>query len=630
MQSQHLRQSPNQEAEALWKRFYARNHLNLPTQEAKEAVYRQEEVADQKNDLIDVEIKDDGSPFTRELLYFINGQRIKKSNNLAKINDLKAAFKKGDWNDAIFRDKHSVHAALSLYIDQQVSAHQFFTLLDFYQTQLDHSFIKAYPLLNDQDELSDEARRYLLPCLNKSDHFAKIKDANEKRFCALVAALPKSEQFFSINNQTGEKRLGDLGGQLAVQGSIYQRESTILILSTGAEDALGIVRFGVEHHAMARSRLGIQTLADIEEATDNGFRPAATYFPGTRPFKADKPLHGHSSVSYYIARRHDVYHANILSKTPLAIRSALSQLKNAIRKLLGNDKAQSSEIWCYTDHESTTIRHEYYANLDEMKFSPERLTQLLGGILKETSIHPENFYSSGAYFIMADKSLSAPGAALFIDMMRHRDRWPAEIVPEKLPAPFAEYYQAIKENWEAIKDDNFNLMVLNCQIYGALKSMGHEAQLTFVTQLIKRHKEYFSIQFEKLDSNDQTVLKRAKNSICTVVNNQKMTAQSHFVALLENFLASDQCRAQWNKRLADSKISSNWCGWFRRKCKIQGTPFYQQDRPIPQAVTLDVSDTLESKNTLFAKRPSAPMSTSARVVPVELSSGSSIHLTLVA
>lgn len=593
------------DAQEIWHAFYARYHLHLPDEKKPENSH----IEPDTNLRVPVIVPNDKSMLSEEIHYLLNGLTVLKSSDTKKITILKSNLDAGNIDAPIFYDHELPYLAMSLYTEGSICFHQFSSLLERKQIDMGYTPRGVYKLLNNKNELSNVAKTHLLPQINKDSRFKKIEGDAEKYFCSLIAALPPSEQYFYAH---GSGPFAELGFQLWVAKLIHydSDKKYILNLSAGARDALGIVRFGIDHYAMTRIRLGVQTLKDIEEATKHHFRPAAIAYPDTKAF--DK-IHGFI-VSYYIAFVHDVYHSLIISNTPINIREILFHISNIIRQLFSKMHF-SKEIWNIFDFEFVEILKTSNFVTQKALTDVSMATRMLSEMLTETQVEyinntdvtVPNYYKKGNYLILDDQSLSPIGAAIFINMLNHPDIWlNQKINPEQLKSPFYDYYQLIKNNWDIIKHEHQLMMIFNCQILFALKSIKKEEHLGYVINLIAEHPEYLQLNFSKIIGEKERIkFKRHTNTIVTVIRGEKITNNKQINAVIQDFLNHHGYKDQWKKLTAKPYCQCfSFLGKNPSASKLKQEPLKQELKYAKSETTLFKPRETESKSTKIAPTPS--------------------------
>lgn len=584
------------DATASWNEFYRKNNLRLaPVTTTPYGTETKDEIKSSRKPVI---VGDN-----EELAAFIRDEKVEQSTQTEQIKRLQEKIDMGKVEVRDFANPEFPFFVMALYVAMKISFHQCINLLEQFQTSLEFKFLKICPLLDEKSEtprLSEDANRLILPQINYSSVGPRIEGEIENVFCQLIATLPPSERFFYVYNYTVFSTIGE---QLGFAGTLYYHhglnvsQNGLFVLSAGAKDALGLSRYG-DHYVMTKPCLGIHQPEHIETAINSGFRPGALFYPGTLPFK-DKMVHG-EKMSFFEGTTHDEYHAMILSKTPLPLRNAIHTLRNTLRSVL--EVKNSNEIWNLVDFESYTIRELNSAYLEKAEVESKTATELFCRVLKETTpSSPDKtaYYSLGGYYIMTDGSLSTVGAVLFIDMIldekRMEKHWsPGLIDPRYLLMPFKKYYQTLKLHWDAIKSETMQKMIFKCQLYFALESVNQQVHFTFLANLIERRDHDLSVTYGKVSLREDSVVKRYKNTLCTIIYGRKLTHNKDFLPLLNTFLLRNDYMAAWLKRTTKPIMRRSCCFWVRRKplpTTMQALPLAARD-PASEEKKLSVTDNL--------------------------------------
>lgn len=370
-----------------------------------------------------------------EFLFFLHNQKIKKSLNLVERKKLKILLDKGDWKEIYNMRESAYYLIITLSQNQEISPTQRDSVLDFLQTTRDFNLEQVYPLLDQEGNFTDVANRALLPILEQSAVLAPLNALSKENFRLLVKALPKSEQMFYLTavGPLQDKTYYDKGlGVIMIRHDallLNQERNGLLFMSTGVRNALGIARNGIQKYVASRARLGIFSPAEIIETARNGFRPRATYYPGTKTH--NKPIHGLKTLPAEDSV-HDDHHSNLWSTLPFPIRAALFRMidiarekfKDVLtskRKNIAREELLSKEIWecgegnfSYFTGDFSDENHCDESNLEQMAIQFHTMLEIGEQISLLCRSYP------------LEKDFSIPtsfGTAIFIDMVFNEAEW---------------------------------------------------------------------------------------------------------------------------------------------------------------------------------------------------------------
>jgi len=401
---------------------------------------------------------------------------VKKSLNKAKLDSLDQAIKSGNWDDPIFNDPTLPQLALTLYDSEKITQQQIYTLLERHQTLKDFPLRNTYKILDENEQFTQEAREFLLPIIRNRFHLRDLADESIEEFRLMVAALPGSEQVFYT---TGIGKLAEegiveesikhsLGLRLLGLDAMFFGKNQLIHLTSGARDALGLVRFGLDEYVRPMPRLGVQKLGDIEHGVKHQARYAAVDYPETKPYKN---IHDYLNVKDLEATSHDVYHGNVMSTIPKNFLFVLWRFIDISRAKTGY--MWSKEIWDWVDTDYLYFFHQQKdfeadwlnQQMTQLKFS----TELFFDLLNYGNGTSRREVSEDGSVLREDKP-TPMGVFIFIDMVQNRNDWlQLKIDPNYLAEPFKQYYLAAKEIYEYIKNDEPKIQLLKYNIYVQLK-----------------------------------------------------------------------------------------------------------------------------------------------------------------
>ena len=264
--------------------------------------------------------------------------------------------------------------AITLYIRQQITRHQFYTLLmrsvinteDIYNEKMQKciklvkSLHKTYAILDEKGEFTKEANNILLPKLKamKDDVIGTyLKEESLPFFKLLIASLPLSEQVFF----TSYKDNCSLYQQLYQQGAIWQdtidSKQVDLHLSAGVQDAFGITVYG-EDFCPSRLLIGEIDVRTLKNAIIENLRPASIFIKGSRFYVQ---VHGDYWATRWVVTRHDYYHLLRMSSLGRSLNALYNQFIKAIIACTGIE--MSREIWDLTDRDHFSVSTLTISNL---------------------------------------------------------------------------------------------------------------------------------------------------------------------------------------------------------------------------------------------------------------------------
>lgn len=393
---------------------------------------------------------------------------VRRSLNKLKQDILLEAIEQGNWEASILNDATLPQLALSLFDSGSISQQQIYTLLEHHQTLKDYPLIKHYPILNTGGSFSKEAIEHLLPCLQNRSNLEGLCGKEIEEFRLMIAALPKSEQMFYLTGcgkLNEQKKSTQLGHKLIKLDGIFLANIGLLHISSGARDALGLVKFGLENYVRPMPRLGSMWLTDIERGVKHRARYAALNYPNTKPYGN---IHDYDYVNDLEATSHDVYHGNVMSTIPENFLKALNRFTKISRK--HTNIKWSLEIWDWIDCDYTFFFHKLGKKPDTSDLS--ELTLLFCHMLDYGNGTTIKEISRGGS-VLRDNKPTPLGILIFIDMVTNRPKWiEMGINPDYLSGAYGIYYRIINNHYDTSisESDPTVIQVLKAQ---ALIELGH-------------------------------------------------------------------------------------------------------------------------------------------------------------
>ena len=489
---------------------------------------------------------------------------VKRSFNKAKLESLGQAIATGNWSDPIFNDPTLPQLAMSLFAKGTITKQQTISTLERTQTLNDYFIENTYPIFKpDGETLTAEAEQFLLPILEERNKQLKpLSKEQIKEFRWLVASLPKSEQFFyttSVKTKSGREPTNHLQDTLVALSAAYKTDNSMVHLSCGARDALGLARFGQERYVPPIDRFGIQTPDNIEEGVRQSARYAALSYPETPSFKPG--LHGHSLVNDYEATTHDAYHSNVMSTMTPEIRAALLYLVDVIRPKMKH--TWSLELWDYIDADFMHTFRTHQQSSTE-KLTPQQTTELFCTLLLRGSGGGSHF-SNGGFLARRDKEpfdfleinfadvfqkknvvsnwdLTVQGAIVYLDMINNKKKWQEMAInPSHLTPPFLEHFKLINNIYPGIKENKQEVQWLKCLLYIQLSPTDRKVSFPIIAKLIDEDENILNkLELKRpskeggLPINDKT---SPKNSLHLTYNGSLVSLQTVQNILLGKYLA---------------------------------------------------------------------------------------------
>jgi hypothetical protein len=536
--------------------------------------WRQVLSSDEKK-LVSVRVGERDKKDNPEFIFFLHGQKIKKTLNLKLRKAFKEAIEAADWSKILSFGENAYYLAVALSQRKEITADQRNTVLDVLSTTKDFKLKDIFPVLDADGKFTVEAAKFLLPALEKTGYLKKLTPESREKFRQLILQLPKSEQFFYLTSSqrvgadsqnSGAGYLADLmmqtgallhsqgdhkklsggadgmpspaagpslgsGKQDAKQSPSFEH----IFLTTGVRNALGIARYGVKQHVASRARLGPFTKQEIQEGVRQGYRSRDTRFPGV---KSPEGVHDFEVTVAAETASHDDHHANILSALPMPARLAVLRIIDVIRddfkdfiapKDAKADDIFSKEIWEYIDADFRyfVLMMARNPDFDPEKLSVQEMTQHFSEMLHLGSSNDR--YSPRRSYLMIKSgdtlSMTPVGIAVIIDMFSHRDKWlEMGIDPRHLNKPFKEFYTAMEQAPKIpplITEEKVlstKPEAIFCwQVYFALQQQNKADEFAKFIEWFNQAKSPLKIGFKKRGVKESDSV-HIKNSISLVVN----------------------------------------------------------------------------------------------------------------
>ncbi|WP_133127064.1 hypothetical protein [Legionella nagasakiensis] len=457
---------------------------------------------------------------------------IKKSINKRKLDALSMAIDAGNWGDVIFKDATLPQLALSLFGSGKISQQQIYTILERHQTLKDYPLMADFEILNPDGSFSHAAKELLLPRLRQRSYVNGLSSAQLEEFRLMIAALPKSEQYFYVTEKgklKEHREYRQLGNTLTQLDGILNAGGALFHLSAGARDAFGLATFGLKEYVRPMPRLGQQMLADIEHGVAHRARYAALNYPDTKPYEN---IHNYEGVNDLEATSHDVYHGNVMSTIPENFLKALKRFVDISRTHTGCQ--WSKEIWDWVDNDYIYFFHRYgrTPNTDDIG----RSTELLCDMLAYGNGTTVRSVSAGGSLLRRGRPTPL-GILIFLDMIKNRLDWfELNINPDRLTGRFGFYYSLIDKLYDDyLKDEeDVRIQVLKIQAYLELRDQDQVQSFKAVNEIIDAEKQTLlsKLEFKKrpkadVDKLSNTIEFRLDNELIKISSLREMV-KNHY------------------------------------------------------------------------------------------------------
>ncbi len=228
----------------------------------------------------------------------------------------------------------------------------------------------------------------------------------------------------------------------------------IIHLSSGAQDAIGIALFGENNFVRPMSRLGGQSLEDIEHGVRHDARYTATQYPETKPYRDG--LHSFHNITPLEASGHDKQHATVMSTIPTHLRQGLLRLVDVTREY--TKLKWSKEIWSWAeiDYLFAFRNNKTLAAPTTIKESTELFCDILifGGDVRNKNYGTE---------------LTPVAALTYLDMIKNKGKWrQIGINPNDLVSGLKTHFTNISILYPFIANDAPNIQMFKCLLYSEL------------------------------------------------------------------------------------------------------------------------------------------------------------------
>lgn len=437
--------------------------------------------------------------------HLVNQQPIKRSLNAQKQALLQEAMVNAHWDAPIFKDDTLPQLAMSLFASGKITQQQVYSILERAQTIQDYAYEKTYSILDENNQFTPEAKELLIKKIQHLKYLNPLSAQQLETFRLLILTLPPSERFFYTTSYHRWNNLHSLAHRLYHLDAVYLISNQVLNLSCGARDALGLARFG-EEYVRPMPRLGKLSVDDIEHGVVHAARYAALGYPETQAY--GDVLHGWSNVNHFEAISHDIYHGHIMSLIPSNLLKALQRFASITRNQTGH--RWSKEIWDWIDGD---FNHFFHNRIQTNNFNSRKTTTLFCDMLMYGTGSTKPEYIQGGYLTQTHLSTSSfeltlHGAMIYLDMIQNQSEWlKLNINPNYLGSPFYEHYNAIKNIYAFIQDDDLVAKIAKCMLYVAYSQKTILVKPDVIFNFINQTKEKFSIKKrKKSDTNDKDLI----------------------------------------------------------------------------------------------------------------------------
>jgi len=307
---------------------------------------------------------------TQAFRTYLNGKTVKKRLSFDTDQTLLNNIQAGNLNSTCFQEPDVQLSLLNLFASEQITWQQKATLSSILEGQGSFGAYQAYPIVNNEGDFTEEARRLLLPFLHKG--FSDLPDNNltaeqMDKFLALVSTLPVSERYFFVfphqktngvdsspspNNivrETASNLIINLPGTKFLNKS---SEGTNLIaskvlpfrkvsyegllkLSFGAENALGLSGYNLEDWFALIPILGKPSIDDVDFLGHRYARPMISSDSISLGLLDRSPeTHGSPSVLSDV-EAHDLYHRYLASAIGKHVHQGVERIIQITREIFG-------------------------------------------------------------------------------------------------------------------------------------------------------------------------------------------------------------------------------------------------------------------------------------------------------
>lgn len=443
---------------------------------------------------------------TNQFSYFLNNQQIEKNINREKQRQMLTALASNNWDDPIFQDKLNIQIGFALFSSNKISYHTMETLIARAQSStpnnnlIDTYSLTTYPILDEHGEFTAEAKEYLLPCT--TDFMRQyITDELLSNFRMLLQQFikdsPSENSFYFYAPNSLQLLTDEMYNSLRkLKSNLQLSTPTVTLnveLSSSAHDAFRLACFGLENTTPARMKLGSDLdISDIEQGTDNDFRPMDGSYPGSDI--KNKNIHSHSNVSLRSRSQHDHYHADFISRMGKPVSHILKRIKNLIQQnilsqvesIQKSQRLYSESVWMLIDKEfsifNTTINNMNNA-------SPQKIVRSLCDAFYDKDDTPT---------ILENNSLTDSGILFLIDIIQNKEEWvKLSFHPELMTAPLKNYYDEISHLKPFLTEDS----KFNIALFHLYKQIDDKKHINFFAEFLR--KNYDSVK-------ENLIFKRSK------------------------------------------------------------------------------------------------------------------------
>lgn len=327
------------------------------------------------------------------------------STDTKKIAALVHALESPTWyENNLLHDADMLYVALAAVRENLITPQQYATLAGWYELikHYGRDNIKIYPYLDENNQFTDEAKKYFLEQLVETpiatlDNHILLTNVQEEKFRQLISELPTSERFLMrlpirVTKQ-GYAQDMDLDFQQTLGLGIFDGKDEYTLLSTGVYQTFIKAAFP-DRAFQLEPRLGAIGIDDIEKGMRQFTRLLSVYYAHPSGFSSDNPRFFHAlprkgvvAITY-----HDMFHALLASFVPKEFYPLIFQSVDTIRNNL--HLKWSQDLWHLIDFLSPSIvqyknnnndvlvkllSDTYFSELsnNNNKFSPEVTTLML-------------------------------------------------------------------------------------------------------------------------------------------------------------------------------------------------------------------------------------------------------------
>lgn len=422
--------------------------------------------------------------YPRAFIDYINGAEVHINLNEQKQQNLLIALGKTsnnngtiqcDYNHKIYEDAQIVAIAAGLFAEAKITRFEMQTINLFHDAcyksakngkcSEQHKIkdrIKAIPIFDEENHFTIEANR-LLNLNLQGYNFSKLSYKKIDQFRQLLLELNQSQHYIfkctmTDVNKKNYKIIKRFIEQNWLSYEICEKETHLYFFTAGAENALGLVIFGINDWFPMFTSLLEKTPADMDEGMRNSFRYSIACYANTVPY--GPKLHTakfFSPLDYYL---HDLIHSHVCSR----IGEELNRVFDYIQLIIRTHIFSEMQFQDYAKGKPLTKNSKAYWFLTDRVFeaylSPDLINKIhhfplvnrFCFIMKEIS--EDSYMKMNLLFDNNGHKITDIGILVFIDMVRNSQIWASfNFYPNMMPSPFLEEYQFAVRNLQCFTNN---------------------------------------------------------------------------------------------------------------------------------------------------------------------------------